>query len=362
MGEIFARWVEAEQGRFFLLLPVAMGAAILAYFALPAEPPLWLGLTFLGLSAAMLGLGWRHPYWRFAAILALAASLGFARAQWRTASEPPLPVIPTGPVTLSGTISRIEHLPGASRITLAKPRIDSGPELARAIRIKLRGDETLPLRAGEGVRTYALLFGPERPAWPGGWDMGRDYYFSGLAATGFALSHLSITRTAPENPLAAGVQNLRNNIAANILAILPPDTGGIAVTLLTGDEQSVQPQIRQNFIAAGLAHILAVAGLHAGIIMGLVFAVTRWLLTRSESLALHLPVKSLAAILALLGGPGTPCLPARICPFCAPLPWPRSPRWVWRWGGGLSRFAAWRWRHWHCCWPAPSSSSPPASR
>ena len=40
----FAAWVEAEHGRFLLLLPVAMGAAILAYFALPREPPLWLGL------------------------------------------------------------------------------------------------------------------------------------------------------------------------------------------------------------------------------------------------------------------------------------------------------------------------------
>lgn len=147
-----------------------------------------------------------------------------------------------------------------------------------------------------------MLFGPERPAWPGGWDMGRDYFFSNLAATGFALSPLTLTRAAPENPAATALQNLRNDIATNILAILPADTGGIAVTLLTGDEQSVPPDIRQNFIAAGLAHILAVAGLHVGIIMGLVFFTTRWLLTRHERVALHLPTKTIAAVLALLGG------------------------------------------------------------
>ncbi|HYP62723.1 MAG TPA: ComEC/Rec2 family competence protein [Acidocella sp.] len=304
MGEIFARWVEAEQGRFFLLLPIATGAAILVYFTLPAEPPLWLGFSLLTLALAALAAGWRHPYWRFVAILLLAASLGFARAQWRTASEPPLLIIPTGPVAVSGTISRIEHLPGASRITLIQAQLDAGPALRRAIRLKLRADDMLPLQAGEGVRSYALLFGPERPAWPGGWDMGRDYFFSGLGATGFALTHLTLTRTAPDNPFTAGLQNLRNNIAATILAILPPDTGGIAVTLLTGDEQSVPASIRQNFIAAGLAHILAVAGLHVGIIMGLVFFTSRWLLTRHERTALHLPAKSIAAILALLGGFG----------------------------------------------------------
>ena len=42
MGAWFANWVEAERGRFYLLLPVGMGAAILIYFALPTEPPLWL--------------------------------------------------------------------------------------------------------------------------------------------------------------------------------------------------------------------------------------------------------------------------------------------------------------------------------
>jgi len=36
-------WVLPEQGRFFLLLPVAMAAAILVYFDLRAEPPLWAG-------------------------------------------------------------------------------------------------------------------------------------------------------------------------------------------------------------------------------------------------------------------------------------------------------------------------------
>jgi len=301
-GELFGRWIEAERGRFFSLLPVAMGSAILMYFALPLEPPLWVGLALLAFAAIALAAGWRHPYARFLAILLLAAALGFSRAEWRTAAEPHMRIIPTGPVTVTGTIARIEHLPDSTRITLAQPRIDAGPIQARDIRLKLRKDETLPLQAGEGVQAYALLFGPERPAWPGGWDMERDYYFSGLNATGFALTGLTRTTAAPQNRLAAGLQNLRNSIAGTILATLPRDTGGIAVTLLTGDEQAIPAPERQNFIAAGLAHILAVAGLHVGIVMGLVFFTSRWLLTRHVWLALHLPSKSIAAACSLLGG------------------------------------------------------------
>lgn len=44
------------------------------------------------------------------------------------------------------------------------------------------------------------------------------------------------------------------------------------------------------------------AGLHVGIVMGLVFWSARWLLTRHEVMALRLPAKSIAAVAALLGG------------------------------------------------------------
>jgi competence protein ComEC len=258
----------------------------------------------LAIAAAALVAGWRHLYWRFLAILLLAAALGFTRAEWRTAAEPPMLIMPSGLVTCSGTIARIEHLPDATRITLVQPRIDAGPILSRAIRIKLRADDTLPLHAGAGVQAYVILFGPERPAWPGGWDMERDYYFSGLNASGFALTDLTLTRVAPHDAIGDALQNLRNDIASTILASLPRDTGGIAVTLLTGDEQAIPGPERQQFIAAGLAHILAVAGLHVGIVMGLVFFSARWLLTRHERMALHLPSKSIAAALALLAGIG----------------------------------------------------------
>ncbi|MDD2705369.1 MAG: ComEC/Rec2 family competence protein [Acidocella sp.] len=299
---MFARWVEAEQGRFTLLLPIAMGVAILVYFSLPAEPPLWLGPVATGLSAIALATSWRHQYARFAAAMALMASLGFARAELRTASAPPMPLIPSGVLKVAGIISRIELMPGAARITLTQPRLDSGPPLKRQIRLKLRPSDTTPLIAGEGVQTYAMLFGPERPAYPGGWDQGRDDFFSGLNASGFALTGLTITTPPPPDRLGNALQNLRANIASTIMATLPPATGTIAVTLLTGDEQAIPPQERQNFIEAGLAHILAVAGLHVGIIMGLAFTASRWLLTRRERMALRLPTKSLAAAAALLAG------------------------------------------------------------
>lgn len=299
----FARWVEAEQRRFFLLLPVAMGTAILVYFALPAEPPLWLGGLLLVLSGAVLAAGWRQPYLRFAAFLALAASLGFARAEWRTASMPPLVSVPDGVASLSGFVARVEPLPGGARVLLRAPRIEHGLTLHRFVRIKLKPGDALP-QAGALVKCYALLFAPDRPAYPGGWDQGRDYYFANIAAVGAALTPLKLIRPAPHNRLGDVLQSLRAEISSALLQTLPLSTGSVAVTLLTGDEQIIPPAERQNFILSGLAHILAVAGLHVGIVMGLVFAAARWLLSRSTWMALHWPGKPIAAVLALAGGAG----------------------------------------------------------
>jgi competence protein ComEC len=299
--EFWSDWVEPERGRFFLLLPVAMGAAILAYFALAAEPPLWLGPAFLAVALLALAAGWRRPDTRFAAMLALMAAIGFARAEWRTAAMPPLLDLPRGAITLTGKIIAVDTLPNGQRVTLADPGANGVPE-PRNIRVKLRPADPAQLAPGDAVTLRALLFKPDRPAYPGGWDSGRDEFFENLGASGFALGDITIVQSAPSGSFAITLRTLRERIATTILATLPVQTGSIAVTLLTGFEQDIPVQEHQAFISAGLAHLLAVAGLHVGIVMGLAFGATRWLLTRSERLTLHWPVKSIAAGAALVAG------------------------------------------------------------
>jgi competence protein ComEC len=301
--EALAAWVEAERGRFFLLLPIAMGAAILVYFDLPTEPPLWIGALLAGLGCAALGGGWRFPLARLGAALVLAASLGFARAEWRTAAMPPLIAVPYGVVTVAGNLASIDELPNGRRVTIGDASLDNAP-IPRAIRVKLKTTDATALAAGDAISVKAMLFKPDRPAYPGGWDAGRDAFFAGLGASGFAVNDVTVIAPARPGAFSLRLRRLREAIAARIMAVLPVDTGAVAVTLLTGMEQEMPLQERQNFIAAGLAHILAVAGLHVGIVMGLFFATARWLLTRHERMALHLPAKPIAAAISLLAGAG----------------------------------------------------------
>lgn len=290
-----------ERGRLFLFMPVAMCGGVLAYFDLTSEPPIPLIAGFIAAAAFLLAVVWRRPAWRAPATLLLCAALGFGRAQWQALLMPPQLKVPHHAVIVSGHVVSVDILAKGRRVRIAAPRLDDGMALARAVRVKLRRGDDASVAAGDIVRVRALLFGPSRPAYPGGWYFGRDQYFSGLGAVGFAIGQLKITSHGTPGWRGA-LRRLRETIASRVLAAMPPDTGPIAATLLTGFEEAIPPKERQAFITAGLAHILAVAGLHVGIVMGALFALARFLVGFSEFLLLRVPAKVIASIAAFAGG------------------------------------------------------------
>ncbi|MDD2877567.1 MAG: ComEC/Rec2 family competence protein [Acidiphilium sp.] len=294
-------WLGAERGRLFLFLPVAMGGGVLVYFDLTREPSPWISACLVGVAAIVLALVWRWAVPRGVAALALAAALGFGRAQTQTLTMPPLLTVPHHGVTITGRVIGVDLLPTGRRISIASPRLNGGPIEARAVRVKLRRGDDVAVEAGDTVHLRALLYGASRPAYPGGWNFGRDQYFAGLGAVGFAISPLDVTARAKPGWLSA-LRQVREAIAARILADLPLDTGSIAATLLTGFEDAIPPAERQDFITAGLAHILAVAGLHIGIVMATLYALTRFIAGFSEYLLLRVPAKIVASIVSFAGG------------------------------------------------------------
>ena len=48
---------------------------------------------------------------------------------------------------------------------------------------------------------------------------------------------------------------------------MSPDTKGFLAAFLTGDREGLTPELRRRFAAAGVAHVLALSGLHVGILL-----------------------------------------------------------------------------------------------
>ena len=298
----FARWVEAELGRFLPWLAVFMGAGIVLFFARPAEPPAWIGFAFVALTVPLLALGWRHQIARAATGCLLSLALGFASASLRTHAMPPPADLPRDAVAVAGTIVAVQPLPTGRRVILDHVTLGDGAMMARGLRLRLRNTDFQPLAPGDRLAVRALLRAPFAPAYPGAWDQRRDEFFQGLAGGGFALGAVRLEAKPQRAGITQRWQRFREGVAARILAAVPGAPGAVAATLLTGISTAIPPVIREDFAGAGLAHILAVAGLHIGIVMSTVFAVSRFALVHWQWAALRWPIKQVAGVLALAVG------------------------------------------------------------
>jgi competence protein ComEC len=293
-------WVEAESGRFFLVLPVLMTVGAVWYFYLRQEPPPWSGAAAAALALVPAILLRQLLVPRAMAHMAVAVAIGFASAQAATRRMPPVIEVPSKATLVSGTVAAVENLPTGRRVLIHAPHFDKGPAQRRDVRIRLRPADATPLEAGDRLTLRALLSRPAPPAYPGGWDLQRDAFFAGIGAYGYALNPVQTVESAPVRRL----QWLRETIATRIGAVLNGSTAAIAVTLLTGSPSAIPEPDRAAFRDSGLAHLLAIAGLHIGIVMGLCFGATRIGLAWCERTALHWPGKTIAALAALAAGGG----------------------------------------------------------
>lgn len=298
----------AERERWPLWSPVLFAIGIAAYFSLSFEPSYWMGGGAAGIAVAILLLR-RHAGTALLPLAAMAIiGLGFAAAQFRTVSVA-APVLKKnyGPAVVTGRIVRIEAFPAYSRILMDQLRLPgiAPGETPETVRVRLnRSGALLP---GMRVTVFAKLAPPSGPAAPGDYDFRRRAWFEQLGGVGFALGAprpAAAEGDALSGDLLIGISDFRGRIGERIRHALPGAAGGIAVALITGDRSAIPVDVIDAMRDSGLAHLLAISGLHMGLVAGFLFFGMRTLLACSETLALHYPIKKWAAVAALLGSAG----------------------------------------------------------
>ena len=98
----------------------------------------------------------------------------------------------------------------------------------------------------------------------------------------------------------ACVKRLRQHIDAR----LPEDSAGIAIALVTGDQNAVGEGDADAMRRSGLTHLLSVSGLHIAAVVAFAMLLTLKLLALSERLALRFNLVLVAAAVAALAGIG----------------------------------------------------------
>ena len=161
-----SQWIEnlfADQRRLWpVWLAVAFGTGVAFYFALPVEPPTWIGAGALAIAiAACLWLR-GHDAVLAAAILLAAVAAGFLAGQVRTAQvEGRMLPAPIERALFVGVVDEIELMPAGQRVTLREVDIKDLPRNATPPRIRIRTVVAQPeLRIGQKVGGVASLNAP----------------------------------------------------------------------------------------------------------------------------------------------------------------------------------------------------------
>src|SRR5680860_818641 len=302
-----ARTLEAESDRWFLWLPVLFAGGIISYFTLTYEPDPTLAVAMVLAALGLCLMARRAPLGLALAGACLAFALGFGTAKLRAELvRAPVLAKELRYVSVTGFVEEFERRAGRrSRLTLRVISLGDLDAGARPYRVRVstsaKGDGP---RTGEAVSLRATLRPPPEPVEPGGFDFGRQAWFARLGATGYVTTKITPLDDASPPPWDlrawAAIDSLRLAVHERITAVLPGDTGAIAVALITGERGGIPQPVTEAMRDSGLAHVLAISGLHMVIMAGTVFWLVRALLALIPSLSLRFAIKKWAAATALL--------------------------------------------------------------
>lgn len=273
-----------------LLLAVAL--ALLRLPTLPPEPLCWL--------AALLGvvlLGWRGR--RPALLRGLALTLlgaGWTGTVAWLALEQRLSVQDQGAARVIEI--EVEGLPRSDALATrfqARILVADDPELlGRRLAISWFADPPPALRPSERWRLPLRMWPPRGLRNPGGFDYERHALVQRIAA------QATVVGSGERLAEAKGIDRLRDDIARRIERSAAPSLP-LLRALAVGDTRGLQDADWDRLRHTGLSHLVAISGLHVGLVAGFAALLLRGLYWLRPRLGLRLPLPQAAALAALIG-------------------------------------------------------------
>jgi competence protein ComEC len=307
--------VGAQLDRVFLWTPVAFGLGAAIYLGLKTEPAFWpVAAVAITLGCGAIIAAWRGGSRALIAALLLTAmtAAGFSVAKLRS-DHVAAPIVPAGVgvADIRGYVVDVDA-PSQSgpRLLIAPTSISHLTAAQLPLRVRIVMPPGGFVTPGQAIDVHALLDPPPVPAAPGAYDFARDAWFDGEGGVGLARGPPTVI-PAPPAPwrlrLVMAVNAFRWNTAERLAGDMngvmgghAGDAAGLAVAVTTSHQDWLSSEVRNDLRASGLAHMLAIAGLHTAALSGFVFFALRFLIAAWPWLALRVNGKKVAAAGALV--------------------------------------------------------------
>ena len=118
---------------------------------------------------------------------------------------------------------------------------------------------------------------PQSPVEPEGFDFRRHAWFLKLGAVGYTRKPVILLQPASKT-MDLALFKYRIKFSKRLQKNLPERTSGFAAAIMTGDRSGIKQEHVIALRRSNLAHLLAISGLHMGLLVGVIFAALRWVL------------------------------------------------------------------------------------
>ena len=212
------------------------------------------------------------------------------------------------PVRFEG-VARSEPRPadgGVWRLVIDVVRAASAGRLLPAsggVRVSLNGAPSEPVLPGDAVALRARVRAATGFRGPGTVDRRRRLASRGIEALAWLEDPAGLVVLGPEEPrpLARALAR-RAGLVRGLLddaAAAEGDGRALIGALALGEGAAMPRDLREAFDRTGTSHLLAVSGLHLGLVVALALLLLQWLVGRSEWLLLRTDAPALAALAAI---------------------------------------------------------------
>jgi len=286
---------------------IAFLSGIVVFLQVSTLPPLWL-LVFLPLTLSVLLLRPKlHLIPKYILLICCSIVCGFLwaflRAEFILANELDRAIEGETVIIVGEIVSLPEIIDSGVRFEFQISEIKSqaGINLENPGKVRLgwyRQDVTI--QPGEHWRLHVRLKRPYGFSNPGGFDYEGWLFQHRLRATGYVRIREQNDLILKAAPFSVNYQRYLLQALINKIHVGDFEKSFLSALSL-GDRSKISVKQWQTLTQTGTSHLLAISGLHIGLVAGLFFIIGRWLWAFAGSLPLHISSQRFAALAGLSG-------------------------------------------------------------
>ncbi|GMR06308.1 MAG: DNA internalization-related competence protein ComEC/Rec2 [Gammaproteobacteria bacterium] len=179
-----------------------------------------------------------------------------------------------------------------------------GRRISGRIRVSDYRRDPIDPQPGEAWRLLLRVKSPHGFANPAGFDYEKWLFSQRIIATAYIRKNNArfskVNHRLPDLDRSAVIDRMRLRIAAQIKNSLEDSSfRGIITALATGDRRAITSQQWSVLQTTGTSHLMAISGLHVGLVAGIAFFLFRFLFATVPQLPLLIPSHKAAAVVAM---------------------------------------------------------------